>query len=127
MKYLADTNILIAFINNEQKIVEKFNLIDEIYVSCISIGELFLGANLSMKKDKNIFLINSLLACCKMYDINLQTAKFYAKIKADLRQIGKPIPDNDMWIVATALENNLVIASRDKHILNLNNISSEKW
>ena len=127
MKYLADTNILIAFINNEQKIIEKFNLIDEVYVSCISIGELFLGANLSMKKDKNIFLINSLLACCKMYDINLQTAKFYAKIKADLRQIGKPIPDNDMWIVATALENNLVIASRDKHILNLNNISSEKW
>jgi len=60
-------------------------------------------------------------------ELNLITAAYYGKIKNNLRLKGKPIPENDIWIAAAALQNNLTVITRDKHFLEIDLIKSEIW
>jgi tRNA(fMet)-specific endonuclease VapC len=47
--------------------------------------------------------------------VPIKTADYYAKIFHDLRGKGRPIPSNDMWIAATAMQNGLWLATYDGH------------
>ena len=127
MKYLLDTNIVIAYSKKERAIVDKIKTIDDINISCITLGELYLGANLSAYKDKNFNKINEFLLESNVFDITSQTAYEYALIKSKLRTMGKPLPDNDLWIAAIAQEHNMTIVTRDKHFLMLDFIKTEIW
>ncbi len=49
------------------------------------------------------------------------------KIKNYLRQKGLPIPENDIWIAATARQYNLTLVSRDAHFGNIENLHVESW
>jgi len=44
-----------------------------------------------------------------------QTTHHYASVYRQLRQQGTPIPTNDMWIAALALQHGLVVCARDRH------------
>jgi tRNA(fMet)-specific endonuclease VapC len=43
------------------------------------------------------------------------TAREYGRIKEILRAKGKPIPENDIWIAAMAVQHGLTLATRDQH------------
>ncbi len=43
------------------------------------------------------------------------TADLYGNIKAALKGKGKPIPENDMWIAAIAMQYDLPLFTADKH------------
>ena len=127
MSYLVDTNILISFINKEQEIVERVRAVGKVYISIVSIGELFFGAIKSQFKEKNLFPVNIIIKCNEICNINLVTANHYGEIKNRLQKAGNPIPQNDLWIVASAIEHDLVLVSRDRHILSISDIRTEKW
>ena len=40
---------------------------------------------------------------------------------------GKPIPENDLWIAAIAIQHNLILVSRDKHLQEIDDLSIQKW
>jgi predicted nucleic acid-binding protein len=44
-----------------------------------------------------------------------ETAEYYAIVYKDLRAKGRPIPTNDLWIAAAAMEHGLALVSRDRH------------
>ena len=126
-KYLIDTNIIIYYINNDRKIVNRLINKSNIYISTISVGELYFGVNVSSKKNENIKVLDKYINYFDILGTNINTAYHYATIRATLRKIGKPIPDNDIWIAAIAKEHNLIIATRDKHFLSLDFIQTENW
>jgi tRNA(fMet)-specific endonuclease VapC len=126
-KYLVDTNILIALVNKEQNLLKTLKNTDNIFVSCISVGELYYGAYYSQRTKENIYAINELLLNYKICYININTINNYGYIRAKLRKMGKPIPQNDIWIAAIAQENNLTIATRDKHFIDIDLIKTEYW
>ena len=127
MRYILDTNIVIAYLNNNRDIIEQVLAIDETNISCITLGELYYGANCSQKKEKNLHDMSIFLSNSKVFNITSQTAYEYSLLKAKLRRIGKPLPDNDLWIAAIAQEHNLTIVTRDKHFLNLDFIKTKYW
>ena len=47
--------------------------------------------------------------------ITSETSSFYAMILSNLKKQGTPIPTNDIWIAASAMENGAALASYDKH------------
>ncbi len=59
--------------------------------------------------------------------VNDITSKYYGTIKAALRKKGRPIPENDIWISALALQHNLTLATRDKHFDEVDGLLTEKW
>lgn len=114
-KYLLDTNIIIALFANE--IVVKHNLeqAKEVFISCIAIGELYYGAKKSGRVRENLNRIDELVANSTILGCNDTTASIYGEIKHNLRQKGRPLPENDIWIAAIALQYNLILVTRDAH------------
>lgn len=47
------------------------------------------------------------------------TTRHYAQLYRQLREQGTPIPTNDLWIAALAVEHDLVLCSRDRHFAHL--------
>jgi len=55
-------------------------------------------------------------------DCDAKVARRYGEVKNMLRKRGRPIPENDIWIAAIALENNLTLVSRDDHFLEVDGL-----
>jgi tRNA(fMet)-specific endonuclease VapC len=55
------------------------------------------------------------LETIKVYGLDLSVARAYASLRSELRSQGRLIPDNDIWIAATAIVHGLTVVSRDRH------------
>ena len=55
------------------------------------------------------------------------TAFFYKDVKDKLRRIGKPIPENDIWIAAIALQYDLTLITQDEHFREVPGLARETW
>lgn len=55
------------------------------------------------------------------------TARQYARISQQLRQKGRPIPQSDMWIAATALQHSLILLTRDDHFKVIADVQLQGW
>jgi tRNA(fMet)-specific endonuclease VapC len=47
--------------------------------------------------------------------------------KNNLRLKGHPLPENDIWIAAIALQYNLILVTRDAHFLEIENLQTVVW
>jgi len=125
--YLLDTNIIIGLLNNDFKIIGRIREENKIYISVITVGEMLYGANNSINKEKNTKLYKDFFETCNIVTITDKTAEGYANIRYELKKMGKPIPENDIWIAAVAREKNMTIVTRDKHLLYVDCIKTEEW
>ncbi len=91
------------------------------------MGELYYGARFSTHVQKNIKEVKKATANYNVLLIDEGTASHYGNIKAALRKIGKPIPENDIWIAAIAQQYELTVATRDNHFKAIDSISLQNW
>jgi tRNA(fMet)-specific endonuclease VapC len=125
---LLDTNIVIGLFANESSIKEKIkSFFGNIFIPSIVLGELFYGAEQSTRKDYNRRKIEELAEASLVLECDADTARFYGKIKNQLKIKGTPIPENDIWIAALADQHQLILVTRDKHFNNVETISIEAW
>ncbi len=59
--------------------------------------------------------------------IDDKTSKFYGKIKAQLKADGTPIPENDIWIAALAMQHKVILITRDKHFNKPKGLTIKFW
>ena len=126
-KYLLDTNIVIALFANDLTLVNKITEIQDVSIPAIVIGELFYGAKKSGRSQENSRRIDRFVSDNVILNCDAETAKFYGKIKNNLRVKGHPIPENDIWIAAIALQHKLTLISRDKHFKAVDGLMLKKW
>ena len=126
-KYLLDTNIVIALFAEDPSVKKHIAKATEIFIPATVIGELFFGAfksgrpKLNSVRIEEFALINTVLAC------DLGTSREYGRIKSLLHKKGHPIPENDIWIAALAMEYALTLVSRDEHFKKVNELKMESW
>ena len=111
-----DTNAYAAFKRNEPAIVEIIQHAESIAFSPIVIGELLAGFDGGTRAQKNRMELQIFLEAPRVvvYPLTLDTSPFFSQIHCSLKNKGKPIPTNDMWIAATALEHGCVVCTYDK-------------
>lgn len=124
-RYLLDTNIVIGILGNNKPIVEKIEKLEEVYIPVTAIGELYFGAFKSQKVEKNLDSISTLLITSTVLEDNVETARVYGEIKNSLKQKGRPIPENDIWIAAIAKYNELTLLTKDEHFKEVADLSVE--
>ena len=118
MKRLAiDTNIYVAFKNNDADVIDVFRACDVIGVDIAVIAELYTGFSLGNKETKNRRELETFLNASRVEVLmhDLETAEYYAMIVKKLKAKGKPIPSNDIWIAANALKHGMALYSFDRH------------
>lgn len=123
---LLDTNIVIALFAGEEAI-RKLTTINEVFVPAIVIGELYFGAQKSSRSSENIARIEEFTLNCAVLPCDTSTAKHYSLIKHKLKERGRPIPENDIWIAAVAIQYKLPLISRDQHFQNVEGLLLEQW
>ena len=123
--YLLDTSIIIKIFNGEKVIVDKIQSFHNIFIPAVAVGELYYGAYNSSKKDNNLEKIDWFCQSATILNADTQTAKLYGYIKNGLKRIGKPIPENDIWIAAISIQNNLILACRDVHFSYIDGLKFE--
>lgn len=126
-KYLPDTNIVIAFLNGDKSIEARLNSAEAIYLSVIVLGELLYGAKNSINVDQNIQRVKQFMDQCALLLVNELISIHYSDIKLVLKGKGHPIPENDIWIGATAIHHGLSLCSRDDHFSFIDGLVLERW
>jgi len=126
--YCLDTNILIDLFRGEKEVISKISYLDnsEIFITPVTLCELFKGINLSSKKDKEIEEIRGLINFFRVLDFNLDIAEEFGRQYVRLSKAGKMIPEFDILIASFVKVNNLTLITKDKHFENLG-VRAEVW
>jgi tRNA(fMet)-specific endonuclease VapC len=126
-RYLLDTNVIIALFANDSAVVTQVRAAAEVFVSSIVLGELYYGAQNSSRPAENIARIEQFRAANTILVCDALTAMYYGQIKISLKRRGTPIPENDIWIAALAMQFDLILATHDRHFQSIDTIKLVAW
>lgn len=125
--YLLDTNIAIAILAGEIDLQARRDQGQRVLLCPTVIGELIYGAEKSARPRPNLERLRVLSEKCELMVQDEGTAHHYGRIKASLRRRGRPIPGNDVWIAASAVQHDLVLATRDAHFQYVEGLTVIRW
>jgi tRNA(fMet)-specific endonuclease VapC len=125
-EFLLDTNIVIALFKPDP-IVENHSHGKVLYLPAIVIGELYYGAAKAQRSSENIQRIQQFLTNAIVVPCDLRTAQLWGEFKARLDAKGSRIPDNDIWIAASAIQHGLTLVTRDQHFNVIEGLNIQNW
>ena len=116
---ILDTNAYSNFKKGDKSVINAIKNSDIIFISSVVVGELYSGfyqGNKLQENEKQLieFLENGHIKVC---NISVNSAKIYGQLYSKLIKNGTPIPTNDIWIAACAIETNSTLVTFDKHFL----------
>jgi tRNA(fMet)-specific endonuclease VapC len=124
---LADTNAVIAWIKQDRDLARALLSWSAPAVSGFTLGELLFGAIKSAHPDRNKALIQSAKESFILLFADERTSETYADVRHALRRKGRPIPENDIWIAALALQHGLPLLTRDAHFHEVEGLNVLGW
>ncbi len=130
MKYVIDSDILIYYLKNHPKVVERFLQADlnELSTTIINYTELLFGAYKSAKSEKNLVAIRQFLDSLEIIPFDKHSAEVFAQLKAQLQKEGNIIADMDLLIASICLENGLTLVTNNtRHFEKIPNLILENW
>jgi tRNA(fMet)-specific endonuclease VapC len=126
-RYALDTNVVISLFAKDPQVTASMQNGREIFIPIIVIGELYYGAKKSARCEENTAKIDEFVAENVILPCDLGTARQYSEIKDQLRHKGRPIPENDIWIAAIALQYQVTLVTRDPHFREIEGLVLEQW
>jgi tRNA(fMet)-specific endonuclease VapC len=116
-RILLDTSAYSAILRGDMRIARVMQEADEIAINAIVLGELKAGFRKGRHRERNEQELAEFLASprARVLGLDEETADRYAVILDSLRSAGNPIPTNDVWIAATAMQHGFRILTTDQH------------
>ena len=117
-RIMLDTNVLIRFLKGEEPFAPAIISADEVLIHPTVLAEFLCGIDEKVKRGRETRQkIDAFLAmsAVKVVTLTTKTSVFYSKVFKYLKSKGDMIPQNDIWIAASALENGYELATHDAH------------
>ena len=124
---LLDTSVVVRHFRDAAGLSEKLAAYEEIYLPQAALAELYAGAFRSTRPQQNVQQIIRFLEAVDVLAPDDSTPEIYGRISAQLAQMGRLIPQNDIWIAAIALQSGLPLATADNHFQNVTGLSVLLW
>jgi predicted nucleic acid-binding protein len=117
IRVALDTNRLTDLFQGDASLAERLGACDEVWLPLIVLGEIKAGFFGGSQSRRNEILLQELLSKPTVGVLlpDRETAQHYARLFVQLRRAGTPVPDNDLWIAALALQHDLTLITRDAH------------
>lgn len=117
MRILLDTNAYSALMRGHRDVAAVVRRTERVLMSSVVVGELIYGFRNGARFEENSARLDAFLANPFVTDVpvTLTTADRFGRIAASLRRRGEPIPTNDIWIAAQAMETGADLLSSDSH------------
>lgn len=118
-RILLDTSGYSAFMRGDGAVKEILQMAETIYLNPIVLGEVRAGFRRGRARLKNEERLGRFLSSSRVSTITVddETAERYAFILDGLWTAGTPIPTNDIWIAASAMQYGLKVVTTDAHFL----------
>lgn len=121
---LVDTNAYADFMFGDEAVVETLAYAEAIMLNSVVLGELLSGFAAGTRESDNRAELARFLDSprVRVVAVTAQTADSYALVYTGLRRKGRPIPTNDLWIAASALEHGAGLLTRDTHFAHVDGL-----
>ena len=126
-KLALDTNAVIAYREGISDVCKLVDEADVIILPVTVIGELLYGALNSTKTKNNEKFVHKFVEYSLVMQIDEAVAARYARVRFDLKRLGTPIPENDIWIAAACLDLEVPLLSRDDHFKLVPGLNVISW
>lgn len=125
MRILLDTNAYSALALGRPEVSEAVRQAEELILSTIVLGELLFGFHNGSRYLENRRRLRNFLQEPRVRTVTPTpvTAEHFGEISAELRRRGRPIPTNDVWIAAQAIETGADLLSADAHFGEIDGLS----
>lgn len=124
---ILDTNALSAFVDGDAGVGDILRRQARVAIPVIVLGEFRYGIAESRHRADYEAWLESELTHFDVLAVTDETAFAYASLRVALRRLGRPIPANDAWIAALALQHRLPVLSRDQHFDAVPDIERRSW
>jgi tRNA(fMet)-specific endonuclease VapC len=123
-RLLIDTNAYTAFKRDDARIVGLLRRAEKIGMSPVVAAELLAGFCGGDREPENRDQFLAFVSSPRvlMLTIDRDTAEHYAAVYTHLRRKGRPIPTNDMWVAASALQFGMALLSQDSHFAEIDGL-----
>ncbi len=117
MKVLLDTNAYTALFRGHKGVAARVRRAEQVLISVIVAGELLFGFRNGSRYEANRTELEDFIASpyVALLPVTLVTSDRFGRIAASLRRKGRPLPTNDIWIAAHAMESGAELISFDRH------------
>lgn len=117
MTVALDTNAYSDFMRGVAERVELVRTVPAIVLPLVVLAELRAGFAAGNRESANAANLQRFLASPRVSVLapDEQTTHHYARLHRQLRRDGRPIPTNDLWIAALAVQHDLVLCTADRH------------
>jgi predicted nucleic acid-binding protein len=117
MRALLDTNRLTDALRGEPATIKTLEHAAEAWLPFVALAEIRAGFLCGKRPQENEALLHAFLRLPGVGILypDRETTDVYARLFAQLRRGGHPIPTNDLWIASLAVQHQLTLVSRDGH------------
>jgi len=124
---LLDTTIVVSVLRRVPRMRERLKGASELWLPFFALGELEYGVAHSNQPDKQRQALTLFRQGVDLLLPSETTTRVYGEIKAELARSGSPIPENDVWIAAQAIEHGLPLATCDAHFSRVSRLTVLDW
>ena len=125
MRVALDSNVYSLLFRGHPLVAEIVRRSQEVVMSAVVIGELLYGYRYGSRMARNLRELDDFLAnpYVTLVSVSRTTADRYSRIATALRAKGRPIPTNDIWIAAHAMETGTELISSDGHFKDVDGLA----
>jgi tRNA(fMet)-specific endonuclease VapC len=124
---ILDTNAVSALFEGDRALASLLTSASRHELPTIVIGEYRYGLMRSRHKRALSALLEELIRESNVLPIDVETTEHYAIVRERLRANGHPLPENDVWISALALQHDLEVVSRDNDFDHVIGLRRRSW
>jgi predicted nucleic acid-binding protein len=126
-RFLLDTSAYSAFLRGHPELKSRIQEGEEIVVTPVVLGELKAGFRRGSHRRRNEKQLATFLSSPRVFIVNVDesTSDRFAAVLDSLRASGTPIPTNDVWIAASAMQHGLRILTTDAHFTRVTQVLTD--
>jgi tRNA(fMet)-specific endonuclease VapC len=114
---VLDTSAYTRLLVGQEDVLEAISTAETVFFSVFVLGELYAGfAGGPRERENNSILQRFLLKpSVKILNATSETAAVFGLVQSNLKKAGTPLPINDVWIAAHAIETGSLVVTYDAH------------
>ncbi len=124
---ILDTNAVSALLSGDPALAQLLEPSERHHLPVIVIGEYRYGLLRSRHRQTLQAFLETLIRESLVLRVDEATTAHYAAVRNELREKGRPIPENDVWIAALALQHDQPLVSRDDHFDEITGLQRLGW
>lgn len=123
-KIILDANAYTRFLAGDEDVFQELSKAHIVWFSVIVLGEVYAGFKGGTKETENREILEKFLnkTSVELIGVSKETAEIFGELKYQLKKDGKPLPINDIWLAANAIETGSVLVTYDKHFLQISGL-----